>query len=51
MPRGVKKGVIKQKFERTVNKIKRKDNAENPYAVANAKLGSKGSKSRAKSRK
>lgn len=41
MPRGVKKGVSKQKFERTVNKIKRKGSAENPYAVANAKLGSK----------
>ena len=33
MPRGVKKGVSKQKFERTVNKIKRKGNAKNPYAV------------------
>ncbi|HEX2169400.1 MAG TPA: hypothetical protein VHF65_03800 [Nitrososphaera sp.] len=40
MPRGVKKGVSKQKFERTVSKIKRKGSAENPYAVANAKLGS-----------
>ncbi len=51
MPRGVKKGVSKQKFERTVNKIKHKGSAKNPYAVANAKLGSKGSKSRTKSRK
>ena len=34
MPRGVKKGVSKQKFERTVNKIKRKGSAKNPYAVA-----------------
>ncbi len=50
MPRGVKKGVSKQKFERTVNKIKRKGNAKNPYAVANAKLGRK-SRSRKKSRK
>ena len=49
MPRGVKKGVSKQKFERTVNKIKRKGNAKNPYAVANAKL--EGRKSRSKSRK
>jgi hypothetical protein len=44
VPRGVKKGVSKQKFEKTVNKIKRKGSAKNPYAVANAKLGSKGSK-------
>ncbi len=51
MPRGVKKGVSKQKYERTVSKIKRKGSAKNPYAVANAKLGSKGSKSRTKSRK
>ena len=41
VPRGVKKGVSKQKFERTVNKIKRKGSAKNPYAVANAKLGHK----------
>jgi hypothetical protein len=41
MPRGVKKGVSKQKFERTVKKIKRKGSAKNPYAVANAKLGRK----------
>jgi hypothetical protein len=41
MPRGVKKGVSKQKFEKTVNKIKRKGSAKNPYAVANAKLGRK----------
>jgi hypothetical protein len=41
VPRGVKKGVSKQKFERTVNKIKRKGSAKNPYAVANAKLGRK----------
>ena len=52
MPRGVKKGVSKQKFERTVKKIKRKGSAKNPYAVANAKLGRKGSRSRkTKSRK
>jgi hypothetical protein len=41
MARGVKKGVSKQKFERTVKKIKRKGSAKNPYAVANAKLGRK----------
>ena len=46
MPRGVKKGVSKQKFERTVKKIKRKGGAKNPYAVANAKLGRKGSRRR-----
>ena len=52
MPRGVKKGVSKQKFERTVNKIKRKGNAKNPYAVANAKLeGRKSGSRRKKSRK
>jgi hypothetical protein len=46
-----KKGVSKQKFEKTVNKIKRKGSAENPCAVANAKLGRKDSKSKTKSRK
>jgi hypothetical protein len=56
VPRGVKKGVSKQKFEKTVNKIKRKGSAKNPYAVANAKLGRKSksktkSNSRTKSRK
>jgi hypothetical protein len=50
MPRGVKKGVSKQKFEKTVNKIKRKRSAKNPYAVTNAKLGRK-SKSRGSKRK
>jgi hypothetical protein len=48
MARGVKKGVSRKKFERTVRKIKRKGGARNPYAVANAKLGSKG---RGKSKK
>ena len=48
MPRGVKKGVSKQKFDKVVNKIKRKGGAKNPYAVANAKLRPKG-KSRTKS--
>ncbi len=47
MPRGVKKGVSKQ----TVNKIKRKGNAKNPYAVANAKLEGRKSRNRKKSRK
>jgi hypothetical protein len=51
MPRGVKKGVSKQKFERTVKKIKRKGSAKNPYAVANAKLGSKGKSRRSSRRK
>ena len=41
VPRGVKKGVSKQKFESTVKKIKRKGSAKNPYAVANAKLGAR----------
>jgi hypothetical protein len=48
MARGVKKGVSKQKFERTVKKIKRKGSAKNPYAVANAKL-KRTSKSRSSS--
>ena len=48
MPRGAKKGVSKQKFDKVVNKIKRKGGAKNPYAVANAKLRLKG-KSRTKS--
>jgi hypothetical protein len=54
MPRGVKKGVSKQKFERTVKKTKRKGSAKNPYAVANAKLKgrkSNSSRRRKKSRK
>jgi len=53
MPRGVKKGVSKQKFEKTVKKIKRKGSAKNPYAVANAKLGrkSKSTKRRRSSRR
>ena len=51
MPRGVKKGVSKKKFETTVKKIKHKGSAKNPYAVANAKLGRKGSRSKTKSRK
>jgi hypothetical protein len=51
MPRGVKKGVSKQKFERTVKKIKRKGGAKNPYAVANVKLGRKGRGKKSKSRK
>ena len=42
MVRGVKKGVSRKKFDRTVSKIKRKGGARNPYAVANAKLGNKG---------
>jgi hypothetical protein len=44
MARGVKKGVSKKKYERAVKKIKRSGSAKNPYAVANAKLGRKGSR-------
>ncbi len=51
MARGVKKGVSKQKFERTVKKIKRKGSVKNPYAVANAKLGRKSSSKRRRRRK
>jgi hypothetical protein len=53
MPRGVRKGVSERKFDRTVSKIKRKGGAKNPYAVANAKLGRKGSRTsrKTKSRK
>ena len=50
MARGVKKGTSRRKFDRTVSKIKRKGGARNPYAVANAKLGSKG-KSKTKKRR
>ena len=50
VPRGVKKGVSKQKFESTIKKIKLKDSAKNPYAVTNAKLGRK-TRSKTKSRK
>jgi hypothetical protein len=46
MPRGVKQGISRRKFDRAVSKIKRKGGARNPYAVANAKLGGKKSKSR-----
>ena len=48
MPRGVKKRVSKRKFDRAVSKIKRKGSARNPYGVANAKMGKKGSKSKKK---
>lgn len=51
MPRGVKKGVSQRKASRTVRKIKGKETAKNPHAVANAKLGrneDKRSKSKAK---
>jgi hypothetical protein len=48
MPRGVKKGVSKHKFDRAVSKIKRKGSARNPYAVANAKMAKKGSRSKKK---
>jgi hypothetical protein len=50
MARGVKKGVSRRKFDRTVSKIKRKGGARNPYAVANAKLGSKGKSKSGKNR-
>jgi hypothetical protein len=46
MPRNVKKGVSEKKFDRAVSKIKRKGGSKNPYAVANAKLGRKGSRGR-----
>lgn len=46
MPRGVKKGVSKRKFDSAVKKINRKGGAKNPYAVANAKMGRKGKSSR-----
>jgi hypothetical protein len=51
MPRGVKKGVSKKKFDRTVEKIKRKGGAKNPYAVANAKTGGKGKRKSTRGRK
>ena len=51
MPRGVKKGVSAKKFDRTVDKIKRKGGAKNTYAVANAKLGRKGKSNRGRKTK
>ena len=48
MARGVKKGVSRKKFDRTVSKIKRRGSAKNPYAVANAKLGQKDKSKRSK---
>jgi len=48
MPRGVKKGVSEKKFDRAVRKIIRKGGARNPYAVANAVLGKRESKSKKK---
>jgi hypothetical protein len=51
MARGVKKGVSKKKYERTVKKIKKSGGAKNPYAVANAKLGRKGKSSKSKKSK
>ncbi|HKU50280.1 MAG TPA: hypothetical protein VJP79_10035 [Nitrososphaera sp.] len=51
MARGVKKGVSKKKYERTVKKIKKSGGAKNPYAVANAKLGRKGKGTKSKKSK
>jgi hypothetical protein len=51
MARGVKKGVSKKKYERTVKKIKKSGGAKNPYAVANAKLGRKGKSTKSKKSK
>jgi hypothetical protein len=48
MPRGVKKGVSKRKFDKAVEKIKRRGGAKNPYAVANAKVGRKGKRSKSR---
>ena len=43
MPRGMKKGLDTQKFDRCVTKVKRKSGKQaNPYAVCNATMGDKG---------
>jgi len=41
MPRGVKKGLSTEKFDRCVTKVKRKSGAKNAYAVCNAAMGKK----------
>ncbi|HEX2068366.1 MAG TPA: hypothetical protein VHF08_06655 [Nitrososphaeraceae archaeon] len=42
MPRGMKKGLDTQKFDRCVTKVKRKSGKQaNPYAVCNATMGDK----------
>ena len=41
MPRGKKKGLSTEKFDRCVTKVKRKGGAKNPYAICNASMGRK----------
>ncbi len=41
MPRGVKKGLSTQKFDRCVRKVKSKSGGKNPYAICNASMGEK----------
>lgn len=50
MPRGMKKGLNTQKFDRCVSKVKsRSGKKANPYAVCNATMSSK-TKGRGKSK-
>ena len=42
MPRGMKKGLDTQKFDRCVTKVKKKSGKQaNPYAVCNATMSDK----------
>ena len=41
MPRGKKKGLSTEKFDRCVTKVKRKRGAKDPYAICNASIGGK----------
>jgi len=51
MPRGMKKGLNTQKFDRCVSKVKgRPGKKVNPYAVCNATMSSK-TKGKSKNRK
>ncbi|MEO9321070.1 MAG: hypothetical protein ABI361_10380 [Nitrososphaera sp.] len=49
MPRGVKKGLSTQKFDRCVSKVKSKGSAKNAYAVCNATMSGKSKTRRKKS--
>ena len=51
MPRGMKKGLNTQKFDRCVSKVKAKSGKKaNPYAVCNATMSGK-TKGRSKTKK
>jgi hypothetical protein len=48
MPQGKKKGLSTKKFDRCVTKVKRKGGGKKPYAICNASMGGKKSKSSSK---